>query len=45
MSFKCLNCQKSIKDEQIKEKIRCPFCGYRVLLKQRPKTRIKVKAK
>lgn len=43
--FKCLNCQKSINDEVLKEKIRCPFCGYRVMIKERAKTVSKVMAR
>ncbi len=43
--FRCLNCQKSIKDETLKEKIRCPYCGYRVMIRERAKTVVKVKAR
>lgn len=43
--YKCLNCRKSIDIEQIKEKIRCPYCGYKVVIKTPPKTVVKVQAK
>lgn len=43
--YKCLKCEKEIEFDQIKEKIRCPYCGYKVILKKRPKTVIKVDAK
>ncbi|MFQ6020948.1 MAG: DNA-directed RNA polymerase subunit P [Candidatus Aenigmatarchaeota archaeon] len=42
--YKCLKCGKDIKFKQIKEKIRCPYCGYRVITKQRSKTIKKVEA-
>jgi len=42
--YKCLKCKKEIKFEGMKERIRCPFCGYRILYKERPKTPTKVKA-
>lgn len=40
--YKCLKCGKDIELKQVKEKIRCPFCGYRVIMKKRPKTLVKV---
>lgn len=43
--YKCLSCGKDIELEQIKDKIRCPYCGYRIVVKQRPKTVSKVPAK
>ncbi|NIM47378.1 MAG: DNA-directed RNA polymerase subunit P [Candidatus Aenigmarchaeota archaeon] len=42
--YKCLNCGKSIEKEQVRDKIRCPYCGYRVVIKETPKTIKKVKA-
>ncbi|MFQ6009838.1 MAG: DNA-directed RNA polymerase subunit P [Candidatus Aenigmatarchaeota archaeon] len=42
--YKCLQCGKTVDFETLKEKIRCPYCGYRILLKSRPKTTRKVSA-
>jgi DNA-directed RNA polymerase subunit P len=42
--YKCLQCGKEIDMENLKERIRCPFCGYRILMKSRPKTVRKVAA-
>ena len=42
-SYKCFNCSKQVKQEYIKKKIRCPYCGYKVLYKERGMT-TKVKA-
>ncbi|NOZ82036.1 MAG: DNA-directed RNA polymerase subunit P [Candidatus Micrarchaeota archaeon] len=43
--YRCLNCKREIELEQVKEKIRCPYCGYRILAKQPGAGIIKVKAK
>lgn len=43
-NYKCFNCGKEIKDEYIKKKIRCPYCGSKILFKPRNITK-KVKAK
>ena len=43
--YKCIKCGKSIEFEIIREKIRCPYCGYRVVSKERPKTLTRVPAK
>ncbi|MFH8080773.1 MAG: DNA-directed RNA polymerase subunit P [Candidatus Aenigmatarchaeota archaeon] len=42
MSYKCLQCGKII--EKIESKIRCPYCGYRIFVKMRPKVVKRVKA-
>jgi DNA-directed RNA polymerase subunit P len=42
--YKCLKCGKSIELKQVRDKIRCPYCGYRILVKERPKTVIRVSA-
>jgi len=42
--YKCLNCGKEIDLKQVKDKIRCPYCGYRILIKENPKNVVKVKA-
>jgi len=33
--YKCFNCKKHVKPDYIKKKIRCPYCGYKVLYKER----------
>ncbi len=40
--YKCLNCGKSISLEEVGKRIRCPYCGYRILMKERPKVVKKV---
>lgn len=35
MSYKCLGCGKEVKQEYIKKKVRCPYCGYKILYKAR----------
>jgi DNA-directed RNA polymerase subunit RPC12/RpoP len=42
--YKCLKCGKEIDPKQIKEKIRCPFCGYKTIIKEESKILVKVKA-
>jgi DNA-directed RNA polymerase subunit RPC12/RpoP len=32
---KCFKCDKVIKPEYIKKKIRCPYCGSKILFKPR----------
>jgi len=39
-----MNCGKEVPKEDIRKRIRCPYCGYRILLKDRPETVKKVKA-
>ena len=34
-NYKCFNCKKFVKQEYVKKKIRCPYCGYKVLFKER----------
>lgn len=43
-TYKCFQCGKEIKQEYIKKKIRCPYCGSKILFK--PRTLVKkVKAR
>ncbi len=42
--YKCLNCGKEVEIKYIKEKIRCPYCGYRIITKDTPKTATNVKS-
>jgi len=41
--YKCFECGREIKDEEVKKKIRCPHCGCKILYKPRTIT-TKVKA-
>lgn len=45
MMYKCLSCGKEIEMDQVKDKIRCPYCGYKIISKSRPKTIVKVIAR
>jgi len=40
-----MNCGKDVSEEDMKKRIRCPYCGYRILLKKRPQIPKKVKAR
>ncbi len=40
--YKCLECGKTV--PTLEEKIRCPYCGGRIFVKERPKVLKKVKA-
>jgi len=42
--YMCLNCGKKIDAKEVKDKIRCPYCGYRTIVKETPKTVKKVSA-
>ncbi|MBI4895848.1 MAG: DNA-directed RNA polymerase subunit P [Candidatus Aenigmarchaeota archaeon] len=42
MEHKCLKCKKSF---NLEDRIRCPFCGFRVLVKARVPIVKKVKAR
>jgi DNA-directed RNA polymerase subunit P len=42
--YKCLNCGKGIDLKQVKDKIRCPYCGYRIIVKESPTKLVKSKA-
>ncbi len=33
--YKCFECGKEVKQDYVKKKIRCPYCGYKVLYKAR----------
>ena len=43
MAFKCLKCKKVI--EKLDERVRCPYCGYRIFVKMRPKVVKRVQAR
>ncbi len=33
--YKCFNCNKELKDEQIKKRVRCVYCGSKIVFKSR----------
>jgi len=35
VKYKCFNCGKKISYDNIRKRIRCPYCGYKMLFKQR----------
>ncbi|MBI2671070.1 DNA-directed RNA polymerase subunit P [Candidatus Woesearchaeota archaeon] len=41
--YKCFNCDKIIKDEFVKKRVRCPYCGSKIIYKPRA-TSAKVRA-
>jgi len=43
--YKCLNCGKDVSLEELKKRVRCPYCGYRILLKKQTGIERKVKAR
>ena len=42
--YRCLNCGKDIDIKQVNEKIRCPYCGYKIIIKENPNTVTTVKS-
>ena len=43
--YVCLNCGREIDEKDIQNKVRCPYCGGRIILKKRPEIIKKVKAR
>ncbi len=35
VSYKCFTCEKMVSDEYLRTKIRCPYCGGKMLYKER----------
>ncbi len=35
VEYKCFSCSKKVSMDYLKKKIRCPYCGSKVLFKQR----------
>ncbi|MBT4174129.1 DNA-directed RNA polymerase subunit P [archaeon] len=35
VSYKCFNCSKEIKSDLTRKKVRCPYCGSKILDKPR----------
>jgi DNA-directed RNA polymerase subunit RPC12/RpoP len=42
MAYRCLKCKKEL---ELEDKIRCPFCGFRIVVKARPGTPKRVLAR
>ena len=42
--YKCFDCNKKVSRDYLRKRIRCPYCGSKILFKQRSVT-TKVKAK
>ncbi|MBS3167261.1 DNA-directed RNA polymerase subunit P [Candidatus Woesearchaeota archaeon] len=36
--YNCFSCGKNIKEEYLKKRIRCPYCGSKILYKARTTT-------
>ena len=44
MYYLCLSCGKKVEDEYTRSKVRCPYCGFKILYKDR-RTVVTVKAR
>jgi len=42
--YRCFSCGKEIKEEHIKKKVRCIYCGSKIIVKERTVT-TKIKAR
>lgn len=45
MNYYCLNCKKEVETELIRKRIRCPHCGFKILIKKTIGMGRKVKAR
>jgi len=45
MEYICYSCGKIVTEEDIVKRVRCPYCGGKVLFKKRPEIVKKVKAR
>ncbi|MFH1592410.1 MAG: DNA-directed RNA polymerase subunit P [Candidatus Woesearchaeota archaeon] len=43
VKYKCFQCNALVKSEYVKKKIRCPYCGSKIIYKPRT-TNTKIKA-
>ena len=44
VTYKCFSCEKKIGDEYLRTRVRCPYCGSKILYKERSNA-TKVKAR
>lgn len=35
VEYKCFTCDKKISDEMMRKRVRCPYCGSKILFKPR----------
>lgn len=35
VEYKCFYCSKAVSDEYIRKRVRCPYCGSKILVKPR----------
>jgi len=35
VAYKCFHCGKTVKQDYIKKRVRCPYCGSKILYKPR----------
>lgn len=43
-TYKCFQCEKIIKQDYVKKKVRCPYCGSKIMYKPRG-IKVNVKAR
>ena len=43
--YRCLKCGKTVELDLRYERVRCPYCGYKILVKVRPPVIKRVKAR
>ncbi len=44
VEYKCFNCNKKVSEDFLRKRIRCPYCGSKIIFKQRTAT-TKLKAR
>ncbi len=44
VQYKCFQCEKIIKQDYVKKKVRCPYCGSKIMYKPRG-IKVSVKAR
>ncbi|MCP3682915.1 MAG: DNA-directed RNA polymerase subunit P [bacterium] len=44
VEYKCFDCNKKVSTDYLRKKVRCPYCGSKILFKPR-KTLTKIKAR
>lgn len=37
MAYKCFNCGKELSEESLRKRVRCIYCGYKIVYKTRTK--------